>query len=51
MMEVKNLKNNVKIGQTTDEIVLTINVTADLEDIVEELKEKLPKLKEFYKEE
>ncbi len=50
MMDVKNIKNNVKIGQTTDEIVLTVNVIADVEDVVEELKEKLPKLKEFYQE-
>ena len=43
--------NNVKIGQTSEEIVLTINVIADVEDVVTELREKLPKLKEMYQEE
>lgn len=40
--------NNIKINQTTEEIVLNVNVIADIEDIVEELKEKIAKLKEFY---
>ena len=41
--------NTIKIQQTTDEIVLNINVQANNNDIVQELQEKLPKLKEFYK--
>lgn len=42
--------NNIKIIQNTNEIVLSMNVVADVEDICEELKEKITKLKEFYKE-
>lgn len=41
--------NNIRIKQTTDEIVLNINVQASNTKVVEELQEKLPKLKEFYK--
>jgi septum site-determining protein MinC len=41
--------NNIKISQTTEEIVLNINVIADIEDICEELESKIVKLKEFYK--
>ncbi len=41
--------NNIRIKQTTDEIVLNINVQANNTKVVEELQEKLPKLKEFYK--
>ena len=40
--------NNIRIKQTTDEIVLNINVQASNSTIVQELAEKLPKLKEFY---
>jgi len=40
--------NNIKINQTTEEIVLNVNVIADIDDIAEELKEKIVKLKEFY---
>ena len=40
--------NNIKISQTTNEIVLNINVIADIEEICEELKGKILKLKEFY---
>lgn len=41
--------NNIKISQTTDEIVLNVNVVADVEEICEELETKIVKLKEFYK--
>lgn len=41
--------NNIRIKQTTDEIVLNINVQATNTQIVQELQEKLPKLKDFYK--
>ena len=41
--------NNIRIKQTTDEIVLNINVQADNTVIIQELEEKLPKLKDFYK--
>ena len=41
--------NNVKITQNTNEVVLTMNVVADVETICEELEEKVSKLKEFYK--
>ena len=40
--------NNIKINQTTDEIVLSVNIVADIEEIAEELGEKIIKLKEFY---
>ena len=41
--------NNIKISQTTDEIVLNVNMIADIEEIAEELQTKIVKLKEFYK--
>jgi septum site-determining protein MinC len=41
--------NNIKISQTTEEIVLNVNVIADVEEICEELESKIVKLKEFYK--
>lgn len=40
---------NIRIKQTTDEIILDINMQADNETIMRELEEKLPKLKDFYK--
>lgn len=40
--------NNIKISQTTDEIVLSVNMIADIEEIAEELQTKVVKLKEFY---
>lgn len=40
--------NNIKISQTTDEIVLNVNIIADIEEIAEELQAKIVKLKEFY---
>ena len=41
--------NNIKIIQKTDEIVLNVNIIAEIHEITEELETKLPKLKEFYK--
>ena len=41
--------NNIKISQRADEIVLNVNIIAELNEIIEELEIKLPKLKEFYK--
>lgn len=40
--------NNIKISQTTDEIVLNVNVIADVEEVYEELGSKIGKLKDFY---
>ncbi len=40
--------NNIKISQTTNEIILNVNVIADIKEILEELDERLPKLKNFY---
>lgn len=40
--------NNIKISQTTDEIILTVNMIADIEEVADELSEKITKLKEFY---
>ena len=40
--------NNIKINQTTEEVVLNVNIIADIEEIAEELKEKIAKLKELY---
>lgn len=42
------LKNSIKISQTTNEIILNVNVIADIHEIIAELEDKLPKLKEFY---
>ena len=44
------MQNNIKVSQNTNEIVLTVNVIAEVKDILEEFDAKLPKLKEFYKE-
>ena len=41
--------NCIKISQTTDEIILNINVIADIDSICEELEAKIGKLKDFYK--
>lgn len=41
--------NNIKIIQKSDEIVLNVNVIAEIQEIMEELEIKLPKLREFYK--
>ena len=40
--------NNIKISQTTKEIILNVNVIADIQEILEELQIKLPKLRDFY---
>jgi len=42
------LNNAIKISQTTNEIVLNVNVIADIHEIIDELESKLPKLKDFY---
>lgn len=42
------MQNNIKISQTTKEIILTVNVIADLQEILDELQLKLPKLRDFY---
>ena len=41
--------NNIKISQRADEIVLNVNIIAEMSEIVSELEIKLAKLKEFYK--
>ena len=41
--------NNIRIKQTTDEIILSISTQASNNDIIQELQEKLPKLRSFYK--
>ena len=40
--------NNIRISQTTNEIILNVNVIAELQEILEELQMKMPRLKEFY---
>ena len=40
--------NNIKISQTTNEIVLNVNIVADIEEIIEEIRTKIVKLREFY---
>ena len=47
-MEDVRMLNNIRIKQTTNEIILNINVQANNTTIVQELAEKLPRLKEFY---
>lgn len=42
------MQNNIKISQTTKEIILNVNVIADLQEILDELQAKLPKLRDFY---
>lgn len=43
--------NNIKINQNLEEIVLNVNVVADVPDVIKELESKMPRLKEFYKNE
>ena len=43
--------NNIKINQNLEEITLNVNVVADVPDVIKELEDKMPKLKEFYKNE
>jgi septum site-determining protein MinC len=40
--------NNIKISQTTNEIIMNVSVIAEIEEIIRELEFKLPKLREFY---
>ena len=40
--------NNIKISQTTNEIIIYVNAIAEMSEIIEELQTKIPKLKEFY---
>lgn len=41
--------NNIKIIQKSEEIVINVNIIAEIQEVVSELEIKLPKLKEFYK--
>ena len=41
--------NNIKISQTLNEIILSVNVVSTLPEVLEELDVKIPKLKSFYK--
>lgn len=43
--------SNIKIIQSTEEMTLNINVAANYQDVIEELKRKVPKLKKFYRDE
>ena len=51
--EVNNIneKNNIKINLKKDEIIIKISQDAKYEEILEEIKDKIPKLKKLYKEE
>ena len=40
--------NDIKISQTTEEIIISVNVIAEIDDITKELEGKIVKLKEFY---
>ena len=40
--------NNIKISQTAEEIILNVNVVADVEEVYDELEGKVGKLKDFY---
>lgn len=40
--------NNIKISQTTNEMVLNVSVISEIKEILEELDERLPRLKNFY---
>ena len=42
--------NNIKMSSTTDEIVLNVNVIADVHEVVEEVEQKFPRIKIFYEE-
>ncbi len=42
------MQNNIKISQTTKEIILNVNVIAEIQEILDELQTKLPKLRDFY---
>ena len=53
MEETNNIneKNNIKINLKKDEIIIKITQEAKYEDILEEIKNKIPRLKKLYKEE
>lgn len=40
--------NNIRISQTTEELILNVSVIAEIQEILDELQMKMPKLKEFY---
>ena len=40
--------NNIKISQTTEEIILNVNVIAEIQEVLEEVQTKIPKLRDFY---
>ena len=40
--------NNIKITQTTNEMIMNVSVIAQIDEIIDEIQYKLPKLKEFY---
>ena len=40
--------NNIRISQNTNEIVMNVNVIAQMDEIIKELEIKLPRLKEYY---
>lgn len=40
--------NNIKINQTTNEIIINVSVIAEIDEILEEIELKLPKLRDFY---
>lgn len=40
--------NNIRISQTINEIILNINIISNINEIIEELEMKLPKLRDFY---
>lgn len=42
------MQNNIKISQTTNEIILNVDVISDTKEILEELDERLPRLRDFY---
>ena len=42
------MQNNIKISQTTEEIILNVNVIAEIDEVLKELQMKLPRLKDFY---
>lgn len=42
------MPHNIKISQTTNEIILNVNMVAEMNEILEELELRLPRLKNFY---
>ena len=43
--------NNIRVSQTQNELLLNVSVIAKIEEIMEELESKIPKLKEINQEE